>query len=213
MTYLEAINYVLRRLREQPVTDSVETEYSTMIGGYINDARQMVEDAFDWGGLHDELTITTVASTASYTLDGAGEKAHVTQVLDTTNNTTLTQVNADWITKNQEINAVEGPPSYYAFDEVGSDNDPKIVFWPTPDAVYSIKVQTEKSGVDLTNNSTVIPVPSFPVVQFALAMAREERGDVGQAPGTVYEVAYKALSSAINAEAAKRPEKVHWEVK
>ena len=212
MTYLEAVNYVLRRLRETTVSTVTETTYSTLIGGFVNDARQMVEDAFDWGSLHDELTITTAASTASYTLDGAGEKAHVTLVVDDTNNHVLTQVNADWIASKIQINDTEGPPYYYAFDEVASDLDPKMVFYPTPDGTYSIKVQTDKSGSDLSSDGAVLPVPYFPVVQYALAMAREERGDVGQSPGTVYEVANKALASAVMTEAAKRPEKVHWTV-
>jgi len=212
MTFLDAVNAVLRRLREDTVESWNETTYSTLIGNYINDARQTVEDAFDWASLHDELTVTTSSGTASYELDGAGEKAHVTMVLDDTNNRVLTQVEADWITKQQQLNDVNAPPYNYAFDETATDLDPKLVFWPTPDGTYTVTVQTDKSGTDLSGDSDIIPVPSFPVVQYALAMAREERGDVGQAPGTVYEVARKALSSAVMAEAAKRPEKVHWNV-
>lgn len=43
MTYLQLINSVLRKLREDEVTTSAESDYSKLIGDFINDALSNVE--------------------------------------------------------------------------------------------------------------------------------------------------------------------------
>ena len=47
MTYLELINGVLRRLRENTVSTANETDYSSMIGDLINDAKTTVESSWE----------------------------------------------------------------------------------------------------------------------------------------------------------------------
>jgi hypothetical protein len=42
MTYLELVNAVLRRLRVDQVTSVAETDYSLLIGDFINDAKSSV---------------------------------------------------------------------------------------------------------------------------------------------------------------------------
>jgi hypothetical protein len=49
MTYLELVNAVLRRLRLEQVNSVAETDYSLLIGDFINDAKADVEVA--WTGL------------------------------------------------------------------------------------------------------------------------------------------------------------------
>jgi hypothetical protein len=50
MTYLEAVNSVLRRLREREVLSVSESAYSKLIGDFVNDARNEVETAWGWSG-------------------------------------------------------------------------------------------------------------------------------------------------------------------
>ena len=45
MTYLEAINSVLRRLREDEVSNALESSYSALIGDFVNDAKRTVENS------------------------------------------------------------------------------------------------------------------------------------------------------------------------
>jgi len=45
MTYLNIVNNVLRRMREEEVTSVSSTTYSKMVGDFVNDAKRMVEDA------------------------------------------------------------------------------------------------------------------------------------------------------------------------
>ena len=59
MTYLQAVNKVLRRLRENTVNSVDETLYSRLVGEFINDANRMVEDAWDWSSLRETKVVTT----------------------------------------------------------------------------------------------------------------------------------------------------------
>ena len=70
MTYLNLVNNVLRRLREDTVTTVTNNTYSTMVGDFVNDAKELVETAWDWSALRSTLTITTVADDYTYSLTG-----------------------------------------------------------------------------------------------------------------------------------------------
>jgi hypothetical protein len=59
MTYLQLVNSVLRRLREDEVSSVSQNSYSKLIGEFVNDAKRSVEDAYDWTALRTTLTVTT----------------------------------------------------------------------------------------------------------------------------------------------------------
>ena len=50
-TYLTIVNEVLRRLREDEVSAVTQNTYSKMVGDFVNDAKQLVEDAHEWSAL------------------------------------------------------------------------------------------------------------------------------------------------------------------
>ena len=75
MAYRAMINKVLRRLREDTVTadwigeleNSADVDsYHKLIGDFINESKQTVEDAWSWSFLRSLKTVTTEAGTASY---------------------------------------------------------------------------------------------------------------------------------------------------
>jgi len=84
MTYLDLINNVLRRLREDTVTTANATDYSSLIGDLVNDAKRVVEDAFDWTALRESITVNTVSGTDTYSLTGSGDLAVIKDVMNTT---------------------------------------------------------------------------------------------------------------------------------
>ena len=102
MTYLELINDVLVRLRETSISSINETTYSTLIGKFVNDAKRQVEDAFSWNVLGQTVTVSTVASTSSYSLTGAGQKFQVMDVINTTSNVGL--INISFVDMNRKLN-------------------------------------------------------------------------------------------------------------
>ena len=70
MTYLNLVNGVLRRLREDEVTSVTANTYSKMVSDFVNDAKDLVETAWDWSALRSTLTITTSADDNLYSLAG-----------------------------------------------------------------------------------------------------------------------------------------------
>ena len=86
MTYLELVNDVLVRLREEQVSTVSETTYSTLIGKFVNDAKRQIEDAYAWNVLGTTITVSTVQGTYSYALTGSGQKFQVLDVLNVTSN-------------------------------------------------------------------------------------------------------------------------------
>ena len=97
MTYLQIINAVLRRLRETEITDLNETDYSKLIGGYVNSVKKEVESAWDWNALRTTLTLNTTTGVFNYTLLGSGSRFRVSDVVNDTSNYMLQQKSAQWM--------------------------------------------------------------------------------------------------------------------
>jgi len=208
MTYLELVNDVLIRLREPTVTTVTATSYSTLIGKFVNDAKRQIEDAFSWNILGTTITITTSAGTYSYALTGSGQKFQVIDVLNTTSN--IGMKNIDFASMNRKQNfstPVSGIPSEYAFDGVNGSYDTKVNIYPRPDGVYTIPFSLSVPQATLTLDQTVVLVPDVLVVQNAYARALVERGEDGGLSSSEAFLLYKSmLSDYIALEGTRYPE-------
>lgn len=91
MTYLQLVNSVLRRLREEEVTTVDESDYSKLIGDFVNDAKRQVEDAWDWTALRNTYTLTTTSGTSTYALTDFGVRSNVLYVHNETANGYINQ--------------------------------------------------------------------------------------------------------------------------
>jgi len=208
MTYLELINDVLVRLRETTVSTTTETTYSTLIGKFVNDAKRQIEDAFSWNALGQTITVTTAASTASYSLTGAGQKFQVMDVINTTSNVGLT--NISFVDMNRKLNftpLVNSIPTEFAFDGVDASYDTKVNLYPIPDGAYTIKFALTVPQATLTSGSTVVLVSDVLVAQNAYARALVERGEDGGLSSSEAYLLYKSmLSDQIALEGTRYPE-------
>lgn len=208
MTYLELINDVLVRLRETTVASVAETNYSSLIGKFVNDAKRQIEDSFSWNVLGQTITVTTVASTASYSLTGAGQKFQVQDALNTTSNISL--VNISFVDMNRKQNflpLVESIPTEFVFDGVDGAGDTKVVVFPIPDNVYTLKFALTVPQATLTLAATSVLVPDVLVVQNAYARALVERGeDGGLSSSEAYQLYKSMLSDQIALEGTRYPE-------
>ena len=214
MTYKEAVNGVLRRLREDEIGSVSENSYSKLIGDFVQDAYTLVEKAWDWVGLEATISLNTVASTSVYTLDGAGESATVMDVYDSTTKAKLEQVSSAWMRRAYALETVvEATPAYWCYKGVSTDDqDPTIEVYPTPNAVVTLEVAVDKSNTLLSSDDEEIVIPEGPVIQLAYAIALRERGETGgQSALEQFAVAETFLADAIGYDAAKRPEKTIWE--
>ena len=208
MTYLELINDVLVRLREVEVTSVSETTYSSLIGKFVNDAKRQIEDSFAWNVLGQTITLTTVASTASYSLTGAGQKFQVQDVINTTSNISLMNINfVDMNRKQNFLPLVNAIPTEFAFDGVDASGDTKVLLFPIPDNVYTIKFSLTVPQATLTSAATSVLVPDVLVVQNAYARALVERGEDGGLSSSEAYLLYKSmLSDYIALEGTRYPE-------
>jgi len=208
MTYLELINDVLVRLRETTVSTTTETTYSTLIGKFVNDAKRQIEDAFSWNVLGQTITVTTTASTASYSLTGAGQKFQVMDVINTTSNVGLT--NISFVDMNRKLNftpLVNSIPTEFAFDGVDASYDTKVNLYPIPDGAYTIKFALTVPQATLSSGSTVVLVSDVLVAQNAYARALVERGEDGGLSSSEAYLLYKSmLSDQIALEGTRYPE-------
>ena len=208
MTYLELVNDVLVRLREPTVTTVALNSYSTLIGKFVNDAKRQIEDAFSWNVLGTTITVTTAASTSSYSLTGAGQKFQVMDVINITSNVGLT--NISFVDMNRKLNftpLANQIPTEFAFDGVDGSYNTKVNLYPIPDGVYTIKFALTVPQATLASDATVVLVPDVLVAQNAYSRALIERGeDGGLSSSDAYQLYKSMLSDYIALEGTRYPE-------
>ena len=213
MTYLQAVNKVLKRLRENTVSSVDETLYSRLVGEFVNDANRMVEDAWDWSSLRETKVVTTVVGQPNYSIPNVSTAF---KTLNVTNSTEKCYVNLGTqlaLQSNQYINpAVNTVPSHYVYTGFNTvNNGVDFSLYPTPDKAYSLQFTIVDRTEELTNDTQSLKAPSLPVVQFAHAMAVEERGETGGTTAAMLMgVAKSSLSDAISFDAARFPTETIW---
>ena len=214
MTYLEAINSVLRRLREDEVSNALESSYSALIGDFVNDAKRTVENSWNWSALRETTVIPTVPGTAEYSITGSGQEAVIKSVVNDTSNRFMGLQTSSYFNNvyyNQDV--ISGSPVAYIVSGVDSNDDLKVKVYPQPDGIYSLRFDLAKPQGLVTADATKIKVPYNPVVQMAFAMALRERGETGgQSAAEQFAVASTALSDAIAIDANRFPDETTFMV-
>lgn len=219
MTYLNIMNNVLRRLREEEVNSVNESTYSKMAGDFINDAKTMVEQAADWSALRTrESAFVTSVDDNLYSLAGSGDDVKVMSAYDTTSANEVEYQTKEWFNNESYVNGslaiaakggLTGSPTYYTFDGVDANGDTQVRLYPMPDDAYNLRFVMVRRQADLSNGSDVLLVPSKPVIHLAVALLARERGETGGTSTAEYfAIADKYLSDAIAIDAAKHPEEM-----
>ena len=214
MTYLEAINSVLRRLREDQANTALESDYSALIGDFVNDAKQIVENSWNWSALRDTILVNTVSGTSEYSLTGSGQEAVLKDVINDSSNRMMRLETKSFFNNvyyNQDVTS--GSPSTYTITGVDDNDDLKVKVYPQPDGIYNLRFDMAKPQGLLTADATKIKVPYNPVVQMAFAMALRERGETGgQSAAEQFAIASTALSDAIAIDANRYPDETTFMV-
>ncbi len=210
MTYLNLVNSVLRRLRENEVSTVSFDAYSKLIGDMVNDAKDLVESAWDWSALRTTLAINTVADTSNYSLTGSADKVKELNVINDTSNLVMQYQTNNWFDEQYYINTpATGAPNYYTYGGVDTNGDQTIDVYPKPDAVYSLRVDVVKRNAVLSADTDTLDVPETPVIQLAVALATRERGETGGTSTAEYfQIANRYLGDAIAHDAGRHPEEL-----
>lgn len=213
MTYLELVNNVLLRLRERTVETVNQTAYSRLIGIFVNDAKEEVENAWNWGGLRTTLQGDTIANQFNVELQSVESRLTVQDIWNDTTNHKLEYRSSEEF--NRYFLSTDSPetgePMFWTFNGVSDDGDSLIDFYPIPDAAYTMLFNCVVRSVDLVEDADILLVPDKPVQLLAYAYAVEERGeDGGQSSARAFEAASRSMSDAIALDVAKHPEEVVW---
>ena len=214
MTYLDLVNNVLVRLREDEVVSVTDNSYSKLIGKFVNDAKRQVEDAWNWNALRSTLTVTTSADIFNYELNGTESRFRVLDVVNDTSNFFMEQRTSSWFNNTflNSTGAVEtGEPRYYSFNGVSSDGDTLVDVYPIPNGVYSLRFNIVAPQAALSAGTDTLLVPSEPVILGAYARAVIERGeDGGLSSAEASALASNSLSDAIALDANHFPSELIW---
>jgi hypothetical protein len=174
---------VLRRLREEEVSSVQSSTYSKMAGDFVNDAKRIVEDSWDWSALRTTLTVTTTNDIFNYVLTGSQNRIKALNVINDTANV--------------------------LYNGVDSNGDTQIDIYPVPEKEYTIRFNCVKRTADLSADGDDLLVPSMPVTHLAIALLARERGETGGTSAPEYfNIANQYLSDAIALDAQKHPEEV-----
>ena len=207
MTFLNVINNVLRRLREDEVTTWNETAYSTMAADYANDAISLVQGAHNWSALFTDIDISTAAGTDEYTLTGLGQMGQIYTAYNDTTNCNLKQIPLRDLKRLKS----EGGPTYYSFIEPSANDDPKIKVYPMPDSTQTLRFAVKREQGIVASDTTEVIVPEQPVIQYTLAYLMEERGEMGGSSALVaFERAKTTLSTYVALDAERHPDIYFW---
>lgn len=210
MNYLQIVNKILVRLRENEVTSVQDTPYSKLIGELVNVVKREVEDTWDWSALRTTIVATTVAGTYSYSLGGSGIRTKVIDVINDTADYILTYQTTTWFNKMfLASQSQQAQPYYWNLNGVDSNGDTIADLYPIPDGVYNINFNVVKPQDDLISDADELLIPYQIVVEGALARAISERGDDGGY--TEQEARYnRILSDYIAIDAGNRPDETIW---
>jgi hypothetical protein len=217
MTYLQAVNKVLKRLRENTDKSVDETLYSRLVGEFVNDANRMVEDCWEWSALRTTVTQTVTAADGIISARSQFTLPNVTSQFKTLNVINETQkcfMNLGTQTELQKVKYIDpvtpSVPTHYVYGGAFSQGV-LVDVYPVPDKTYTLQFNIVDRTEELTNDTQNILAPSLPVVQFAHAMAVEERGETGGTTAAMLTgVAKSSLSDAISFDAARFPTETIW---
>ena len=211
-TYLQLVNDVLIRLRENEVSSVSDNAYSKLIGKFINDAKRQCEDAYNWNALSDTLSAVTGADVFNYVLVGSGQRFRVIDVINDTKDYMLQLQTTEEMNKLFLLqSAQKDQPMYYNFNGTNSNGDTQVDLYPIPDGVYNLRFNVIKPQVPLSANSDQLLIPSEPVIFNALARAMGERGeDGGIASNEAFAMYKQSLSDAIAIESGRYREEMEW---
>lgn len=215
MTFLEIVNEVLIRLRENTVADVNTNNYSKLIGVFVNDAKRSVEDAWTWDVLYTTIPVVTAAGTTDYVVTGSGLRHKDATVNNVTSGHQfpLQAVPYTWIQNQLQLTTTTpNQPGYYSWNG-NNGTDSKIAVYPTPNGTYTLNVNLCVPQLPLVNNTDTLLVQSEPVILGAYARALVERGeDGGLASSEAYGLFRSVLSDQISIEMSRDDSMTTWSV-
>ena len=179
MNFLQLTNEVLKRLRETQVDSVSFTEYSTLIGIFVNEAKREVEDAHDWNSLNEDILFPTVVGQRDYTLSTTSHRTVIKYAYNLTKKWWLNNLSLSQMTRRQELNftPVNNDVINYTVTKKSATGSLIVRLDPYPISVQQIVFNVKNPQAQLVNNLDELLVPAEPVILNAYLRAINERGE------------------------------------
>lgn len=213
-TWLSLTNDVLKLLRETTVASVSTTSYSSLIGLFVNEAKEEVEDAWNWSALRDDIDMPMVIGQRNYTLTGSSYRTKILSVYNTTSKWRM-----NFWQNNQYLNnlislTTAASSSPYDLDIVGSDGTTGSLIFrvnPLPTATDNLRFFTVNPTAEFDADADTLAIPKRPVIQLAYLKAINERGEDSGRASEIQEKIYKnTLATAIAQDAAFFEDETTW---
>lgn len=214
-TQLEIVNSVLTRLRESTVSTVSSSDYSKLIGAFVNDAKAEMEDMWFWTVNETEVDTTILGDSATrdYDLTETSDRSFlvrsqhdlVPMAYDITSgaNAQLMDIPLKDLrafrSTSRSIDVVDQPIEFalkpdadgrgWTIELVQASSSARSwrTYWYAPQADLA---------TDGTDNTTEVLLPSRPIMLLALYMAQYERGEA-QPGGHEEQRAHTAIAAAM----------------
>lgn len=183
MLYVELVNEVLKRLRENTVDAVNSTDYSQLIGVFVNEAKREVEDAHQWSVLDNDITITTSFGVRDYVLTGTNERTVIKFAYNLTRKWFLDNTTKANLVKLQELNfsPVYNQALRYTVLKKNTDGTIVVRIDPYPSSAETLVFNCRVPQGNLVASTDQLWIPAEPVILRAYSLAIAERGeDQGQ---------------------------------
>lgn len=210
MNYLDIVNKVLVRLRENQVGSLTENSYSTLIADLVNVVKREIENSWEWSVLRTTLSATTTNGLFNYVLNGFGTTSRVLYVFNDTDDITMRNMPSDWFDRQFLMSTIQrGSPAFYNFNGVDASGDMQVDVFPIPDAAYDLRFNIVMPQPDLVNATDTLLINSNLLIEGVVSRALMERGEDGGSADQ--ELRYRnMLADFISIEAGHRPTETVW---
>jgi hypothetical protein len=217
MTLLTIVNKVLRRLREDTVSSVAESEYSKLIGEFVNEAKEQMEDMWFWS-VYETAVSTSIlgdSATTDYDLTATNDRSFLIRrerdqlpmAFDVTSGDQAGQLfdmsYKDLRFKQSTLDGTDAVaiPSEFAVkpDADGRGYTIELVYPSSAARTWETHwyIPQDTLAVDASDDDTNILLPSVPLIAGAFLSALNERGEEMGEPGNVAERRFhRALAAA-----------------
>ena len=208
-TFLELVNKVLVKLREDEVSTYNQTEYSALVATFINEAKRDVENSHKWTILRNTDTFNVTSGTASYPYSDLKDNSGIISVYDNTQQIFIEQTSLILARLNSNVTG----PAQGWYLKGNSSGIPLFVTYPTPSSSYTLYVDVYTPQDELSDDDTTLIVPWFPVYMGAYFKALMERGDDGgESAANALQEYMKSLNDSISFDAKNLSDEFIWHV-
>ncbi len=213
-TYLEVVNNLQRRLRETVTASVTTSEYSQLLGIFVNDAKRKIENHYPWSFNRATGTATIPADDVTTTI---GTTRHGSKVLAVWNDTGSYWLQPGSLSKAQlnfnKASPDTGLPREYSIYHQATSEPLVIYVYPkNTGTAQSLIATLHTPSADLTGDAQdTLPFPEYVLELGAYLLAVSERGEDG---GKLYDETVqeynRMLSLMVAQEQASNPAAFDW---